>query len=144
MTTARDLMHPCPTVAESDTVSHLVAQMAGHDSSVLAVLDAKGRLSGIVTEFDLVRLIYESGEYEVNEVVGGRLPTYLGYTPEQLKALTAGEIMTNDPETVAPDTTVNDVAEALFRNRRKVLLVAEKGQVLGVVRRLDLVRRVLG
>jgi CBS domain-containing protein len=145
VTTARDLMRPCPTVTEGATVSDMVRLLADTNCSALAVLDARGRLSGIVTEANLVELIYESGEFEFDEaVVGGRLPTFLGYTPEQLKALPAVDMMTNGVDTVAPDTTLEDVAKAMFRGRRKVLLVAVSQQVLGAVHRMDVIRRVLG
>lgn len=144
MTTARELMRPCPTVAETTTVSDLVQQLANESCSALAVVNGQGLLIGIVTEFDLVRLIYESGDYNMDTTLFGGLPGYLGYTPEQLKALTAGEIMTNDVETVSPEASLDDVAKALFQHRRKVLLVAKDKKVLGAIHRLDMVRRVLG
>ena len=143
MTTARDLMKPCPCIAETATVTEIVGKLAGDDMA-LVVVDDQGHLTGIVTEYDLVKLIYQSGEYNLDAAVGGRIPAYLGMSPDQLKALTASEIMTCAPDTVPPTVSAEDLAETMFRNRRKVVLVAEQGRPLGIIQRMDLVHKVLG
>ncbi|MDB4894488.1 MAG: hypothetical protein JWN15_750 [Firmicutes bacterium] len=144
MVTARDLMRPCPTVADSTTVAEVVARMAVDPEYFYAVLDAHGELTGIITEFDLVRLMYESGEYDAPEGAVGRMPRFLGYTPAQLRELNAASIMTEQPETVTPGTPMAEMAHGFFRRRHNQLLVAEGKHLLGVVRRVDVVKQVLG
>lgn len=144
MTTARDLMRPCPQVRKDETVAEALRLMAAAQGHPLAVVDANGKLVGILTEHDLVGLIYDSGTFNVSESVVGSMPAYLGYTTEQLRALKIDEIMTNDPETVGPNATVDDLVESVFRNRRKVVLVVEAGRPVGAVGRMDLVQKVLG
>jgi acetoin utilization protein AcuB len=144
VTNARDLLRPCPTVAETDKVSDVVRRLAAGEGPAFAVLNASGRLEGIVTEHDFVKLIYRSEDYEFQTGVIGGLPMYLGMAPEQLRDLPVGDIMTNDPQTVAPGTSLDDVTEAMVQNRRKVLLVVEHGSVLGIICRTDLIQKVLG
>lgn len=141
MTTAKDLLRPVTSVRETVTVRELL-QLLGQDG-YFAVVDAEGRLSGLVTEYDLVKLVYESGQIADDAIIASR-PAYLGYSREQLLALTADDIMTNDPETVPPTAGVDEVVSRVFKNRRKVLLVAEDGIVAGAVLRRDLLRKVLG
>jgi CBS domain-containing protein len=118
--------------------------MAAGEGPAFAVLDSKGRLQGILTEHDLVTLIHQSGEIESDTAVAGGLPTYLGMSPAQLRDLSVSEIMTNDPEAVSPEASVEEIARAMFRNLRKVLLVADHGQLLGQICRSDMIRKVLG
>jgi CBS domain-containing protein len=122
-------------------VSELLTQL-GPDG-YYAVVDARGHLAGILTEYDLVKLVYESGEFEPETFIGSQ-PAFLGYTREQLRALTAADIMTNDPEYVSPETDIDDLVAIVFKNRRKVVPVIEGHIVLGVVRRRDLLQKVLG
>ncbi|HYG58489.1 MAG TPA: CBS domain-containing protein [Symbiobacteriaceae bacterium] len=144
MTTARDLMKPCPCIQETATVKEIVEKLAGDDQA-LVVVDSQGDLQGIVTEFDLVKLIHQAADYDFEDgVVGGGLPAYLGMSVEELKVLTAGDIMTRDPDTVPLDMSLEDLAETMFRNRRKVILVAEDGRFQGMIQRMDLVKSVLG
>ncbi len=144
MAIARDLMRPCGSVAENAIVADIFHILSAENSYCLAVLNAQGKLSGIITEFDLVKLIYESGVYDVDVAIGGRLPVFLGLTPEQLRELTASDIMTSDPDSVSPDTTDDELIKTMFRNKRKVMLVTDHGRVVGVVHRLDVVKKVLG
>jgi CBS domain-containing protein len=144
VTTARDLMLPCPCVTPTTTVAELVSRMVVDPEYFYAVVDETDKLAGIVTEFDLVRLMYESGHYEAPTGVGGHIPAFLGYTPAQLRALTAADVMTNDPETIQPDTPLEELAISLFQNHRKVLMVTEGSKLLGVVRRIDVISTVLG
>jgi len=144
MTTARDLMTTCPTVLETATVADVIALIGTQPVTFLAVTNAAGRLVGILTEYDLVKPIHESFGFDTDAGVAGGYPAYLGWTPAQLRDLKVTEIMTNDPETVTPDEELETLAQIMFRNRRKVLPVVERGHLVGAVLRLDLVKKVLG
>lgn len=136
-------MRPCPIVAETASVGEILHRMVSEQEPAFAVVSDDGRLSGIITEYDLVKLVYESGQYDA-EVLVGQLPAYLGWSPEQLRALTAADIMTNDAEGVGPDMDLEELLQVTFRNHRKVVLVVEHGRLIGQIRRLDLVKKVLG
>lgn len=144
MTTAREMMRPCPEVREGTTVAEMVRRMAEQPEFYFAVTRESGQLVGIVTEYDLVKLVYESGQYDFHTGVGGRIPVYLGMSPEQLRALTAADIMSTEPETVGATGSADEVAALMFRHKRKVVLVAEAGKLLGAIQRVDLVEKVLG
>jgi CBS domain-containing protein len=46
-------------------------------------------------------------------------------------------MMTSDPETVAPDTTVRDAARVIHESGHNRLPVVEDGRLVGVVTRVD-------
>ncbi len=52
--------------------------------------------------------------------------------------------MTTDPITVAPDTPVNDIAGLMTDKGVHTLPVVERGKVVGVVGKLDLIRGMAG
>lgn len=143
MITVRDLMRSCGQVSETATVTEVLRSLTPDNTYCLAVVNAMGILTGIITEYDLVKLVYESGFYDVDVTVAGRIPVYLGMAPEQLRNLTAAEIMTQDPDTVDASATTPELLQTMFRSKRKVVLVADRGHVQGVVHRLDVVRKVL-
>jgi signal-transduction protein with cAMP-binding, CBS, and nucleotidyltransferase domain len=141
MTTAIDLARPCLTVPETATVADVLPQM--ERGEVCIVLDGHGKVQGILTEYDLVRLIYESGEFEEETVVAGHMPRFLGLKPAQLRKLQVTELMTPEPEAVDADAALEDVILVMFRNRRKVVAVLRDGQPAGVIHRMDVVKKVL-
>lgn len=142
LTTAADLLKPCLTIHEDSTVAAVLATW--EKGSVCAVVDSDNHLAGIVTEHDLARLIYESGRFDSETLVAGHIPEFLGMNVEQLRAVPVTEIMTADPEVVTPDTELDEAMGIIFRSHRKVLLVVEDRRVLGVVHRLDAIKKVLG
>lgn len=61
----------------------------------------------------------------------------------QLDEFTVRDIMTPATFTVAPDTSVRDLAEFLLRGRIHRALVMEEGTLLGIVTTFDVLRAVL-
>lgn len=144
MIIARDLMRPCPSIPEGTTIAELVKIISSDREYCLAVVNKTGKLTGIITETDLIRMIYGSGVYDTDVGVAGHVPVYLGMNTEQLRALSAADIMTEEPEALAPNVSLEDLVGTMHRNRRKVLLIAEGGKVLGAVHRMDIITKVLG
>lgn len=56
LTVASLMQKTCPTIRDSKTVSHAARQMAKHAVDALVVVDEKGRLKGLLTEGDILRL----------------------------------------------------------------------------------------
>ncbi|HWI51202.1 MAG TPA: CBS domain-containing protein [Symbiobacteriaceae bacterium] len=142
MTTASDLMRSCLIMRDAATVADLLERI--EQWPVCAVVDSKDRLIGILTEHDLAKLIYESGQFDDETTIAGRLPAFLGMSVAQLRAVPITEIMTAEPDTVGPQTGFDELMQLIFRNRRVVLPVVSGGRLLGVVHRMDAIKKVLG
>ncbi|WP_285905833.1 CBS and ACT domain-containing protein [Pseudodesulfovibrio pelocollis] len=94
------------------------------------VMDAEGRLVGIVSDRDIRDAM--PSKFIPGDCTDGR--------EGGLNTLTAGDIMTPGPLTVAPDTSINAVAEILVRHKVGGLPVVEGGQLVGIITQADVMR----
>jgi CBS domain-containing protein len=126
------------TVDEHASFKEIAALITERRVSALPVLDADGRVLGIVSEADLV-LKEEFPEGPA----GGRL--FQGRRQRQDRAKAAGdiaaELMTSPAVTVGPDATVAEAARLLHRHGIKRMPVVDPaGPLLGIVSRVDLLK----
>lgn len=141
MLNARDVMSPVKaTITRSAPVAEAIRKMVEHGAGSLPVVDNGGRLVGWLSEGDLIRLLYRAGHPEESETPSRWLT---GATALTLRALPVADALTQEVESVAPDTPVQDVADAIFRHRRKVIPVVEDGKVLGMVHRMAVIQALL-
>ena len=140
----RDIMDTSPaTVAPDASVEDVVAALREHQLPGLPVVDADGRCVGIVTEADLV-LPDDEGDLHLPHYVnlfGGTvfLESLHRYEDRLRKAFaaTASDMMTRDPDTVGPDTSVREAARLIHETGHNRLPVVDDGRLVGVVTRLD-------
>jgi arabinose-5-phosphate isomerase len=117
----RDIMHPRAELAlgqESTLMSEALILMTQRSYGCLGVLDAEGRLAGIVTDGDLRRHM----------------------TPDLLN-LTVGHVMTRAPKTIDPDALTSEALEQL--NSLKItslFVIDEDKRPVGLVHIHDLLR----
>jgi CBS domain-containing protein len=102
------------TVTEKQTRQQAARLLSEHRISGLPVINAANTLVGVVTEYDIIS---KSGR-------------------------TVGEIMTRGVISVSPDTDVEEVSHILVHERIKRVPVLDKGRLVGIVSRADLVREV--
>lgn len=107
----RDMVTISPDAPISDAIELLLARRV----SGLPVVDSSGKLVGILTEFALLALAYDANvaEHKVSDH------------------------MTCDVLTVDTNDTVNKVADLCIVHRVRRLPVLEKGQLVGLVSRRD-------
>ena len=141
----RDIMDATPaTVAPDSPVEDVVRTLREHELPGVPVVEADGRLAGLVTEADLV-LPDDQGDlhlpHYINLFGGTVFLEPLGRFEDRLRkafASTAGDMMTTDPDTVEPDTSVAEAARLVHDSGHNRLPVVEDGRLVGVVTRLDL------
>ncbi len=122
MIKAKDLMNTdIITVDPEDTVEKVMEEMVQRGISGLPVVDMSGQLVGIITEFDLLDLVWDPNT--------GKNKVY--------------HYMTRDIRTVDEDDELVDVAEMFRMLSVRRLLVMRDEQVAGVISRRDLIRHVL-
>ncbi len=140
----RDVMDADPvTVTPEVGVEEVVRALRDHELTGVPVVDGEGRCVGIVTEADLV-LPDEEGDlhlpHYVNLFGGTVFLEPLQRFEERLRkafASTAADMMTTDPVTVGPDTTVQEAGRIIHETGHNRLPVVEDGHLVGVVTRVD-------
>lgn len=108
-----------------------------HSVSAVPVLDADGRLVGIVSEADLLPKEYRDRP--------GRLARLM-HRHELVKAEgdVAGDLMSSPAVTIGPDSSLADAAKLMMHERVKRLpVVSDSGDLIGIVSRADLVEAFL-
>ena len=131
------------TVAPDASVEEVVAALRAHQLPGLPVVEGDGRCVGIVTEADLV-LPDDQGDLHIPHYVnlfGGTVFLEpLGRFEGRLRkafAARAEDMMTRDPDTVDPDTSVREAARLIHATGHNRLPVVEDGRLVGVVTRVD-------
>jgi CBS domain-containing protein len=127
-----------------DDVETLLGVMRRHELPGVPVVDDAGRLVGIVTEADLV-IRDEQADLHLPhhiDLLGGVIFLEpIKHYEERLRraiASTVADMMTPDPVTVSPQDTVRDAARIIAeRGHNRLPVVDEKGRLLGVVTRVD-------
>lgn len=112
--TVGDVMTRCPvSVQAGASFATVAAVLSRHAIGAVPVVDRDGRLVGVVSEGDLI---------------GGR----------DGAGVTARELMSRHPRTVAEDATLPAAARLLAEAGVRRLFVTERGRLVGVVSRRDL------
>jgi arabinose-5-phosphate isomerase len=106
-----------PLVSEDTPMGGALVTMTQKSFGCLGVVDAKGRLAGVITDGDLRR--------------------HMG--PNLLSARTC-DIMTKKPKVVAPTMLASAALELLNASRITALFVVDKGKPVGIVHVHDLLR----
>jgi CBS domain-containing protein len=121
----RDLMHSgLITCRGSASIGEVAAVLVERGIHAVAVIDEKGGVVGILSDFDLL-----AGEWlSVDQA-----------TLERMKAMRADELMTFPPVTIDVDATAAEAAALLDRERISRLVVTEHGDPIGMITISDLV-----
>ena len=131
------------TVSPETSVQDVVSALRENELPGVPVVDADGSVVGIVTETDLV-LPDEDGDLHIPHYInlfGGTvflepLSRFEGRLRKAFAA-DAADMMTRDPDTVRPDTTVRQAARLIHESGHNRLPVVEDGKLVGVVTRVD-------
>ncbi len=134
-TRVREIMtSPAIVIHPDASITEVQALMEEHGIRRLPVVDADGRLVGIVSAGDLREAMAVQAASVVNP-----------YAPEATEGwLTVAEIMTPDPITITPDEPIWRVAELFIEHKIGGLpVVDEQDDLLGIVTESDLLRLVV-
>jgi CBS domain-containing protein len=136
----RDVMSsPVVTVTADAPLKDVITTLLDHAITAAPVVDAGGRLVGIVTEADLLsRPAYGPGRGRPLHLLAGY---FAGTDPQWLRkaeGLTARDVMTHAVATTRPSTDIHSAARQLLEQRIKSLVVTDAtGAVVGIVARRD-------
>ena len=138
-----ELMNPDVVCARPDMSVGAVGQLlASRHVSGAPVVDAQGRVLGIVTQNDLVRhatrrvTVAEAGRFVTDEHDYGDLAGL----PADLSATLVEKVMTAPVYTVSRDASVAVAAHIMRERKVHRLVVTERGRLFGMLSALDLMR----
>jgi CBS-domain-containing membrane protein len=145
MLQARDIMtQEVVTISPEASVEDLARLLASKKIGGVPVVEADGRLAGVVTQTDLVK---RSRDLELPPALNILdlhlfLETPSGFKRRLEKMLgdTVREVMTPEPITITPDTPVKEIAALMDRKKVHTLPVVEQGKLVGIVGKMDLIR----
>lgn len=148
MRKAKDIMTRAPlTVGPDAEVAQAARIMLDHRINGLPVVDDDGRLVGIITQSDLVSQQKRMPLPSVFTLLDGFIPLAsterLEREMEKIAALTVAQAMTENPVTVAPDTSLEELATLMVDRKYHTLPVVEGDRLVGVVGKEDILRTLL-
>ncbi len=111
-----------PTLSAETQIMKAVDFLLRHRVTGAPVVDSDGKLMGIITETDLLKLVPEG--------IQGEPPT----------EATVAEYMSTDVMTVPPTVDIYYVAGLFLKNEFRRLPVVEDGKIVGAITRYDLLR----
>jgi arabinose-5-phosphate isomerase len=117
-----DLMHTgdaMPAVSETAALAEAVQEMTRKGLGMTTVVDAEGRLAGVITDGDLRRLHLRGGPFET---------------------LRAGEVATRAPRTIGADDLAAKALEVMEGKITSLVVVDEAQRPRGVVHLHDILR----
>jgi len=148
MLTAKDIMNTEPEHCFLDTpINNIMSHFAEKNADYILVVDEEERICGIITESDLI-------EQQANLHVPTAMTIFDMVLPlgedkfehelHRLQALTAQGLMTTDLTTIAPDTSITEIATLMSESHVHHLPVISKKTVEGIVCKHDLIRALAG
>jgi CBS domain-containing protein len=131
------------TVAPETTIVDAANLMLQRHVSGLPVVDASGKLVGIVSEGDFIR----RSEIGTGRKRGRWLTFILGPGKSasdfvQEHGRRVQEVMTKDPLTITEDTALAEIVDLMEKNNVKRLPVVRDGKIVGIVSRANLLQAV--
>lgn len=128
--TAENIMtHPVIAIQELATLRQAVNRMVKNNLKRLPVINIQGRLTGWISRVDVLRTL----DYH-------HLPK--DTTPHRQAGSTVAELMYRNVPAVQPGANLEKILQVLESNPyRRVIVVDESGQVLGIITDGDLLRR---
>ena len=139
----RDVMTAEPvTVEPTATVKDVAEIMLTRDIRSVPVVDVGDVFIGMVSESDL---ICREGcptprSHHLSDFVDSIVVEHRHHWQERAKGLTAGEFMTAQAVSCAPDEPIAIVARRILRGNIRTLPVLADGRLVGVLSRHDLLR----
>ncbi len=120
MKTIRDVMQPDPIqIRREDAPRRALELLVENQISGLPVVDEAGRLVGVLSEKDLLKIFYEHD------------------------ALTVESLMSRDPVSISADSQLVDVVDSLMANDFRRIFIHEGEKLVGLISRSDLMPAIL-
>lgn len=123
-------------VRKDASFKEIATALHEHQVSAFPVLDDKAQVIGVVSQSDM--LPKEALIDEQDSVRGGIASIFHHKDEKKAAGITAGDLMTGSPVTVAPEETVEHAARLMYKHRvGRLPVVDASGRLVGIVSRTD-------
>ena len=142
---AGDIMTTHVETVNPDTpVFEIARLMSAHDISGVPVVDGHHRVLGVVTELDMIvrntRFKVPNFIMILDSIIYLETPKHFEERLQHMLGVTAREIMSAPAVTIAPDATIEQLAELMVGRRMNPLPVVEDDRLIGIISRSDIIR----
>lgn len=129
------------TLMPGHSVKHAAQIMLDHNVSGLPVVDGDGQLVGILTEGDLLRRVEFGPSGERPLWIAANAPEGTARDYVRSHSWRVSDVMSRPVATITEEATLADAAVIFGTRGIKRLPVVRDGQLVGIVSRADLLRR---
>lgn len=112
------------TVTANTEISQAIRKLLDHKITSMPVIDDHGKLVGVFSEIDGMRVVVESA---YNQSMEGNV----------------GEFMSKDPLVINADASLVDVAAKFQETQIRSFPVFQNGELVGMISRIDVLRALL-
>lgn len=138
MLTAAEIMEKTPpTVGPDMSVEELGRLFIKFEISGLPVVDANGKLIGIVTENDFIsqnkKLHIPTMLRIFDAFIPMESPSAVEQEMKKIAGITVGDICTKDPITIEESTQLDEIATIITEHKAHHLPVLRDGKLVGMV-----------
>ncbi|MCL4475741.1 MAG: CBS domain-containing protein [Nitrospirae bacterium] len=148
MLKARDIMtKDVITVSPDATVEELGRLFIEKQISGAPVVDASGKLFGVVTENDLISKNSRLHIPTVLRLFDAFIPLGTSKLEEEIRRMTAstvGEVCVKKVVTINEETPIDEIATIMNEKKIHLLPVVKEGRVVGIIGKKDLIRGIAG
>lgn len=147
MVKAKDIMtRNVVTVSDDTDVAEATELLLKRHINGVPVLDADGRLVGILCQSDLIAQQKRVRLPSLFTLLDGFIPLtstkHLDAELQKIAATKVSQAMTADPMTVSPDTSVEEVATLMVENSFHTIPVVDGERIVGIIGKEDVLRTV--
>lgn len=148
MRTAQDIMtREVITIGPEADITEAARLLLEKGVNGLPVVDAEGRLVGILCQSDLVRMQKNLPMPSLFTLLDGFFPlsstTLLEAEVKRIAASKVAEAMTAKVVTIAPGAAIDEIATLMVDRKFHTLPVTEGGRLVGVVGKKDIIRTLI-
>lgn len=138
---ARDIMTaPVITVKPDTLLTETARKMADAGISGVPVVDAEGKVVGVISEKDFLAHMGAPKTGAFMQVIADCLAGG-GCVAMPIRRKTAADIMTAPARTAPPDTPVSDLSKQMAeQNINRIPIVETSGRLMGIISRGDLIQ----
>ena len=145
MLTVKEIMtRDVCSVHEDTELKDLAALFVEHNYKTLPVVDAGGKLVGVISQTDLIEqdkpLHIPTVISLFDWVIYLESPKVFSDEVRKVSARKVGEICSREVVTCTPETTVEELASLMVEHKIHLLPVLEGEKLVGVVARFDIIR----
>jgi CBS domain-containing protein len=148
MTTAKDIMTADPITVKPETeINEAARLLLEKNINGVPVVNDHGELMGIICQSDLVAMQRKIPLPSIFTLFDSLVPlSSTSRMEKEIKKIAAtrvGEVMTRDPLSVDPNTSLEELAEIMVMRKFHTLPVVENRRLVGVVGKADVLKTIM-